>query len=226
MVPEGHAAFLLLAKNGSFLLILSCNQPEFNRREGPYIGMSSKLNNEDVLLAGIAEADGKAFETIVHHYYPRLLPFTANLTKNRHVAEEIVQEVFLRLWQQRHDTARIYHLSSWLFTIASNLSLTYLKRKAVEGRLLQLLRDRQPDRTLNTEEQVYWKESGLLLREAVLRLPPQQKLVYELSRHEGLSTREIANRLQLSPNTVKNHLVKALQTIRDFVRRSTGLYFF
>ncbi|WP_295125614.1 RNA polymerase sigma-70 factor [uncultured Chitinophaga sp.] len=180
--------------------------------------MSEKLVNEKELLACVGQSDERAFEKIVHHYFPRLLPFTTNITKNRAVAEEIVQEVFLRLWQHRHEHERIYHLGSWLFTIASNLSLTYLKKMAVEGKLLKVLQNSQESNRSETEERLQFKESGLLIHEAINRLPPQQQQVYRMSRYEGLSTPEIAERLQLSPNTVKNHLVRALQTIRSFIR--------
>lgn len=185
--------------------------------------MSEKLNNEKELLASVAHADERAFEKIVHHYYPRLLPFVINITKTKYVAEEVVQEVFLRLWQHRHEYERIYHLSSWLFTVASNLSLTYIKRAAMEGKLLKLIQNNQAESTLDAEERMSLKESGLLIHEAVQRLPPQQQLVYQLSRQEGLSNQEIAEKLKLSPNTVKNHLVKAIQSIRTFIRRATLL---
>lgn len=187
--------------------------------------MSEKLINEKELLARVAQADEKAFEQIVHYYYPRLLPFTTNITKSRDIAEEIVQEVFLRLWLRRNELDRIYHLGSWLFTIASNLSFTYIKRAAVEGKLLKLLQSAQADHTLDAEERMNWKESGLLIHDAVMRLPPQQQLVYKLSRQQGLSNQEIATHLQLSPNTVKNHLVKAIQSIRQFIQRATLLFF-
>lgn len=183
--------------------------------------MSEKLYNERELLASVAQADERAFEKIVHHYYPRLLPFVINITKTKYVAEEVVQEVFLRLWQHRNEHERIYHLSSWLFTIASNLSLTYIKRAAMEGKLLKLMQNSQPDSTRDAEDRISWKESGLLIHQAVQRLPPQQQLVYQLSRQDGLNNQEIAEKLQLSPNTVKNHLVKAIQSIRAFIRRST-----
>ncbi|SIO55120.1 RNA polymerase sigma-70 factor [Chitinophaga niabensis] len=187
--------------------------------------MSEKINNERELLASVARADERAFEKIVHHYYPRLLPFVINITKTKYAAEEIVQEVFLRLWQHRHEHERIYNLSSWLFTIASNLSLTYIKRAALEGKLLKLIQLSQAESTLDAEERLNWKESGLLIHEAVQRLPPQQQLIYQLSRQEGLSNPEIAERLKLSPNTVKNHLVKAIQSIRVFIRRTTTIFF-
>jgi RNA polymerase sigma factor (sigma-70 family) len=219
--------------------------------------MSEKINNERELLASVARADERAFEKIVHHYYPRLLPFVINITKTKYAAEEIVQEVFLRLWQHRHEHERIYNLSSWLFTIASNLSLTYIKRAAMEGKLLKLIQHGQAESTLDAEERLHWKESGLLIHEAVQRLPPQQQLIYQLSRQEGLSNPEIglliheavqrlppqqqliyqlsrqeglsnpeiADRLKLSPNTVKNHLVKAIQSIRIFIRHSTRIFF-
>lgn len=187
--------------------------------------MSDQLINEQALLAAMGASDEHAFETIVRHYFPRLLPFAINLTKNRAVAEDMVQEAFLRLWQHRGRYEKIYHLRPWLFTIVSNLCLTHLKRVALEGKLLQHLRDFSGSSLPEVEEKMHLRESGSIIAQAVDRLPPQQRQVYRLSRYEGLSIPEIAARLQLSPNTVKNHLVRALQSVRDFVRKA-GLFWF
>ncbi|WP_341838742.1 RNA polymerase sigma-70 factor [Chitinophaga caseinilytica] len=192
-------------------------------REGD--GMSEHLNNEGSLLAEVGASDERAFETIVRHYFPRLLPFAIKITKNKAVAEDIVQEAFLRLWQHRAEYEKILFLRAWLFTVVSNLSLTYIKRLAREGKLLQHLRDFSDTARSDVAEQLQFRESGNVIARAVDRLPPQQQQIYRLSRYEGLSIPEIAARLQLSPNTVKNHLVRALQSVRDFVRKA-GLFWF
>ncbi len=187
--------------------------------------MSEHLLQEQSLLAGLGAADERAFEAIVRHYLPRLLPFAIKITKNRAVAEDIVQEAFLRLWQHRDQSEKIQFLRSWLFTVVSNLSLTYIKRLAREGRLLQHLRDFTETSRTDVADQVQFRESGTVIARAVESLPPQQQQIYRLSRYDGLSIPEIAARMDLSPNTVKNHLVRALQTVRTFVRNA-GLFWF
>lgn len=192
-------------------------------REGD--GMSEHLSDEQSLLAAIAASDERAFETVVRHYFPRLLPFAVKITKNRAVAEDIVQEAFLRLWQHRAEPGKLQFLRSWLFTVVSNLSLTYIKRLALEGKLLQHLRDFTDTARADVADQVHFRESRTVIARAVEKLPPQQQQIYRLSRYDGLSIPEIATRMQLSPNTVKNHLVRALQSVRDFVRKA-GLFWF
>lgn len=186
--------------------------------------MAEHLINEQALLGETGRGNEKAFEQIVRYYFPHLLPFAVSITKNRAVAEDIVQEAFLRLWQHRHEYAQLYNVRAWLFTVTSNLSLTYIKKMALEGNLLRQLAPDTSSRATEAEERLHYKESGLLLHEAMLRLPPQQQEVYRLSRYEELSIPEIAERLHLSPNTVKNHLVKALQSVRGFIR-GTGAFF-
>ncbi|UYQ94459.1 RNA polymerase sigma-70 factor [Chitinophaga horti] len=189
--------------------------------------MAEHLSNEKELLAEIGRSNERAFEQIVRFYFPHLLPFSVSITKNRAVAEDIVQEAFIRLWQRRHDYEQFYNLRAWLFTVTSNLSLTYIKKMALEGNLLRHLEQPEASRATEAEERLHFKESGLLLQEAMLRLPPQQREVYRLSRYEELSIPEIAEKLHLSPNTVKNHLVKALQSVRGFIsQRGTFFIFF
>ncbi|WP_341837223.1 RNA polymerase sigma-70 factor [Chitinophaga pollutisoli] len=190
-------------------------------REGD--GMSEHILQEQTLLAGIGASDERAFGEIVRHYFPRLLPFAIKITKNRAVAEDIVQEAFLRLWQHRAEYEKIQFLRAWLFTVVSNLSLTYIKRLAREGKFLQHLRDFGETARSDVAEQVQYRESGTVIARAVLQLPPQQQQVYRLSRYEGLSIPEIAAHMGLSANTVKNHLVRALQSVRDHVRKA-GLF--
>ncbi|MFT3705208.1 MAG: RNA polymerase sigma-70 factor [Agriterribacter sp.] len=168
--------------------------------------------NEDELRLQLVQGNEEAFTRIVYHYYPRLLPFTIKITKTKYSAEEIVQEVFLRLWQKREDMARIEQLGAWLFRVAANLALTWLKRSAMEGNILQQL---QPSQNNPVQEYLDFRQSTEQLRAAVDQLPEQQKKIFRLSKEEGLSNQEIADRMSLSVNTVKNHLTRALQTLRD-----------
>lgn len=169
--------------------------------------------NEDELWLQLANGNEEAFSRIVHHYYPRLLPFAIKITKSKHIAEEIVQDVFLRLWENRVDMQDISLPGAWLFRVAGNLSLNWLKRAALEGRILQQLKPQESGDMVN--EYLDFRQSSEQLKAAVNNLPEQQKKIFKLSKEDGLSNQEIANLLGLSVSTVKNHLTRALQTLRE-----------
>lgn len=172
----------------------------------------------------LATGDEGAFTAIFRQYYPRLVSFTVKITKTEHLAEEIVQEVFLRLWKRREEFRQSNYIGSWLYRVASNLAFDFLKKAASENKLLDYYRHR-PDEFGDSTADLEAKETNALVHDTVEDLPPQQKRVYRLSREEGLSHQEIADRLQISPNTVKNHLSKALQAIRNVLHKGVNFFF-
>ncbi|MEP6595098.1 MAG: sigma-70 family RNA polymerase sigma factor [Ginsengibacter sp.] len=182
------------------------------------------IYDEGYLFQQVAHGDEQAFNRIVYYFYPTLMPFITGLTKSKEVAEEIIQETFLKLWINK-GKLQTENLGGWLHMVAVNMAYTHLKRVAVEGRLLAHLRNTQPGHSLSTEEDLVLKESETLMYNAVSRLPAQQQLVYKLSREDGLSRDEIAQQLNISPNTVKNHLLKAMQSIKVFMNKATKIFF-
>ena len=141
-----------------------------------------------------------------------------------HVAEEIVQEVFLKLWQKREET-RIDNIGGWLHTVAANMTYTYLRREALNNRFINSLKVRPVNLDSEIDQKIDHKESLNLINEAINQLPDQQRRVYELSRVEGMSRDEIGKLLEISPNTVKNHLAKALQSIKKFLKIAKFLFY-
>ncbi|MBV4359253.1 RNA polymerase sigma-70 factor [Pinibacter aurantiacus] len=183
------------------------------------------MHNE--LFVRLAAEDEQAFRQLFHYYTPRLQPFVFSIVKSDAVAEEIVQDVFLRLWTNRESVARKDNPSSWLFTVASNLSISYLRKKSIERRFIEKVKEEMVElRQQNMiEEEMFLRENQELLKRAIDTLSPQQKLAYTLSRNEGLAHKEIAERLGISPNTVKNHIVNAVHSITDFIRKATKIFF-
>ena len=179
------------------------------------------------LFVQLAGGNEMAFRQVFHYYTPRLIPFVFSIVKSDAVAEEIVQDVFLKLWSNRHDVAQKDDPSSWLFTIAANQSLSFLRRMSVERRYIDNVKVQIEQAWLenSTEDQLFLRENEALLKKAMDTLPPQQKLIFTLSRHEGLSHKEIADQLNISPNTVKNHIVTAVRTLREFIRKSSIIFF-
>lgn len=192
-----------------------------------YQPMQDHSNNSELFIQ-LAAGDEHAFRQVFHYYTPRLQPFVFNIVKSAVITEEIVQDVFMKLWINRHEVAAKDNPPSWLFTVAAHQSLSFLRRMSVERRYIDSVKiQMQEAGQLNpAEDQLLLKEGEYLANRAIDSLPPQQKLIYMLSRHEGLSHLQIAEQLQISPNTVKNHIVTAVRTLRKILGKIHMFIFF
>lgn len=145
------------------------------------------------------------------------------LTQSPEMTEDVIQDIFMKLWRNRTSLTEIESFSSYLFRMAQNQCITHFKRVAKEALILsQLERDAQPAQA-TTEDLMALKEIQTQLHLAVNRLTPQQKLVFTLSRERGLKYEEIAAELNISPSTVKNHMIDALRIIRQHFHSSSNL---
>lgn len=178
--------------------------------------------DENFLFQQITMGDEDAFREVVYFYSPKLIPFLVSITKSVHISEEIMQEVFLRLWQNR-ENVEVLNLGGWLYRVASNLSYSYLKREAMNSRLLSSLKKMQPSQFSEIDQQMDYQECRDMIHKALSQLPDQQRKVYQLSLQEGMSRKEVAEFLNISPNTVKNHLARALQFLRHFLSHANIL---
>jgi len=146
------------------------------------------------------------------------------MLKSEFWAEEIVQEVFTQIWTSRGKLAEIESPAAYLFKITANRCLDRIRRQELEIKMQYLV-----NKTLNREANTFQENSydldliEKLIKEAVQRLPAQGKLVFELHRNEGLSYQEIVDQLQISKNTVRNHMVKALHFIRSYLHEKGEL---
>jgi RNA polymerase sigma-70 factor (ECF subfamily) len=159
------------------------------------------------------------FNCIFDTYKNRLFGYVLAISHSRYVAEEITQEIFLKLWLCRDMLDRVDNIEHYIFTIARHKTLNHLRKAAYDVKLLRELQQAMILPANNVDEKAQLADCEKLLREAVTLLSPQRRLVYQLSRSEGLNHKEIAHQLQLSQHTVKNHLVQALQFIRDHLAR-------
>lgn len=139
------------------------------------------------------------------------------MTSSRIVAEEVVQDVFLRIWKSRSQLQAVENIQSYLFTILYREIYKQLKKLALEQKLLKLIAE-SPVFGNITDERILAQESERLINEAVSKLPPQQQIVFKLNKQDGLNRDQIAERLQISPNTVRNHLAEALKFIRAYLQ--------
>jgi RNA polymerase sigma-70 factor (family 1) len=179
---------------------------------------------ERELLSRIAQSDEAAFTEIFHHFSPRIWMFVVKKAKSESIAEEIVQEVFLKLWVKKETAADIENLSSFLYTMAANKLYDHFKKVAGDSKKLEnlWLQVQQAATSNPVEEALDFRESMHLINQAIEQLPPQRKKIYLLNRMEGFSYEEIAQQLNISKSTVSNQLVEATKFIREYVKGNGG----
>jgi RNA polymerase sigma-70 factor (ECF subfamily) len=154
-----------------------------------------------------------AFTQLFKDYSPPVYKAAYMFLHSHTLAEEVVQDVFLKLWLKRAEMDVVKRLDAYLFIMARNFIFDRIKKIAYETAGQAALPKQEPF-VDDAEYLVRQHQCQALLQEAVDLLPPQQKEVYHLSRIEGLSHQVIATRLKLSPHTVKKHMTLALQAIR------------
>jgi RNA polymerase sigma-70 factor (ECF subfamily) len=172
---------------------------------------------EQDLLRKVAEGDESAFAQLFHTYHQELAGYIFSLTKSLPLAEEILQDTFVKIWIQRDRLASITSFRSWLFIVSRNHafnSLRSLAREAQQQQQWVLANKEDTHGGDDPDHQFYYT----LIEEAVHQLPPQQQKAYLLSRQKGLRHEEIARQLELSRETVKRHISLALRSIVSYVR--------
>ena len=174
------------------------------------------LYTEQELLRLVAEGDRNAFTQIYNNYRNKIYSIAFELTESTTVAEEIVQDTFLKIWVKRESLPEIEHFRAWLFTITRNYVFTALKRIARKESIEVSAIQDVPLYDHDTEDRVLNNEYTRILQAAIDRLPEQQKQVYNLIKKEGLKREEAAAALHLSPETVKTHLAQAMRSIRTY----------
>jgi len=162
------------------------------------------------------------FESLFHLYKERVYGYVLKIVRSADAAEEITQEIFIKLWLCREMLNQIDNLDAYIYVIARNKSLNHLRKAAYDIRLLNELRAFIPEEYNNTEDRTAVRDYELLLQNAINSLSTQRKQVYQLSRIEGLSHDEIAGRINLSKKTVKNGLTEALKLIRQHLHKFGG----
>lgn len=170
-------------------------------------------NNERDLILQVAHGSEVAFASLFHAYQDKLYSFILSISGNTQVSEDVVQDVFLKIWQHKQELLQIQNFSAYLFRIAHNHSLNLLQRKAKEIHILGELA-RQSTSSNEIYGDLDFREAFDAYQKVIESLPLRQKQVFILSRQQGLKQEEIARRLNISITTVKSHLQSATRSIR------------
>ncbi len=166
------------------------------------------------IIRKLSSGDEKAFKRVYDTYKSKLYFYALKFTKNEHNAEEIVQQVFIKLWDTKHAIDPALSFDAYLFRITRNIAFNFLKKQAVESLHKQEFGAATAHADYHTEETLTYHECEALALQAIESLPEKRQIIFRMSHDEGLNAEEIAEMLQLSVNTVKSQLVKASKTIK------------
>ena len=175
--------------------------------------------HEHLLIAGLKKGSKEAFDEIYRLYAGRLLAYCVQYTKCREDAEEIVQDVFVALWNSRRDIRQEETLRSLLFTISKHRVINAY-RSTLNSPVYEDYVDYQNDLSVSEDcHPMEYEQYVRIVKDAIRRLPSTQQRVITLSRFSQLSNKEIAERLSLSEQTVKNQLSIGLKALREMLAK-------
>ena len=183
-----------------------------------------KKYEESALLSLLSHDSEYAFQFLFDRYRNKIYKVALMYVKSSAIAEEIVQDIFLKLWFQRKNIAEIRSLENWLFTLTRNQTLNCLKKIAHESTAREKWIEQNVLSENTTDQKILNKEYQQLLEQAINNLSEQQYQVYILGKEEGLSYDGIGKRLSISPLTVKTHMARALASIRLFFQQNSELF--
>jgi len=180
-----------------------------------------KENITQDLVSRLKNGDMVAFDQIYELFSHKLFSFIFKILKNEAEADDIVQEVFVKIWESKERLGDYKLLNSYIFTIAYNNSIDLIRKRINNTKYLEHLRTslvEQKNPTVISE--LEFNELSSQVEKLVASLPERQREVYTLHKDKGLTYSEIAVQMGISKNTVENHMVKALKYLRENIDSS------
>lgn len=185
------------------------------------------MEKESIQISRLKEGDLLAFEEIYNHWNAKVYFFVKNMIRNdAFLVEDIVQSVFVKLWEVKETVDPEGNLGGYLFKIAKNMVLNQLKRQIHQDRYEanEIATSKDYLYTNSTEQELDVRFLESILQEYILELPEKRRQVFLLSRKYYMTNKQIAEHLGISVNTVESQMTKALATLRNKLDKVNHLY--
>jgi RNA polymerase sigma-70 factor (family 1) len=168
-------------------------------------------------LARVKYGDQQAFSELYQCYSERLYRSLLRLVKSEQMAEELLQDIFVKFWEKRETIDIGFSLQSYLLRIGENMVYDFYRKLKRDQKLLAIIKAAASDNYTPIEDSLLIEENTQLLRQAIETLPPQRRQVFEYCKLQGRSYQETSELLGISTSTINDHIVKATKTIRQFI---------
>jgi len=173
------------------------------------------------LILNLKAGHKKAFSELFGLYGPKIYRFALAYLKSKPDAEELMQDVFLKIWENKENLDPSRNVKAYIFKIAINCIYDFIRKKNIEKAFNDFTKEDFQPGTESSWHEVIWNDMLSKLNDLVMRMPEQRRLVFLLSREEGLSNGEIAEKLNLSKRTVENQLYRATQYLKEHFNTDT-----
>lgn len=187
--------------------------------------LAGEFYNESELLHLLSKDDVDAFTSLFNHYRPKVYGVALKVLKSKPQAEDILHDVFLKIWLKRSDAPEIHRFEAYLMAMTRNFVFDSLKKKAYDATAKKEL-GYGMSLPNSTDHRVLEFQYQQLINEAVNLLPEQQRRIYGMVKQEGLSHNAVGKRLGITRLTVKKHMANALKFIRWYLQKNGGLILF
>jgi RNA polymerase sigma-70 factor (family 1) len=174
--------------------------------------------NDQSLALLIKKEDKSAFRELFTRYAPRIYSFSYSYLKNKNDTQELVQTVFLKIWEKRHLIDTSQNIKAYIFRITVNTIYDFIRHKNIEYAFQNYTSKNQPVNDNTTWDSVIYNDMQYTLCNLVLQLPKQQQTIFNLSKMEGLTNDEISVKMKLSKRTVENHLCRAISYLKQRIK--------
>lgn len=163
-------------------------------------------------VADIKEGNEKAFASVYEEYKDKLYFLLLGRTKSAYLAQEVVQKTFVKVWTHRDTLNPVINIDVQIFRIARSLMIDELRKLAVEKKRMGVVETDESEDSVNNQFQA--RETRIKIEQILSTIPEQGRLVFRLSREEGMTYNEIAQQLSISPKTVEYHISRILSVLR------------
>jgi RNA polymerase sigma-70 factor (ECF subfamily) len=182
--------------------------------------MHEKIHSTEALLRQLAEGEEEALATLVRLHWRNVYAQALLWIKSTEEAEEVTQDIFLKLWNTRSQIGDVSHFENWLFIVSRNTIVSAVRKKLSRPTFVE--EQEAEEHTLRPDRIAEHREQYQVLLTGVSLLPGKRQQVFRMSRFEGLTHEEIAERLGIHKDTVAQYIVKAVAFLKSYLQEHTG----